>query len=268
MSNKACSGDDYLSKGMDVTTAADDTSLWIRRFHSAPDPVVRLACLPHAGGAASFFFPVSRALSPDSEVLAVQYPGRQDRRAEKCISNVPELADAVAEQLLAWTDRPLAVFGHSLGATVGFEVARRLEERGVVLTALFVSGRRAPSRHRDESVHLLSDAGLIAELKALNGTKSAVFDDDEILRMSLPALRGDYTAAETYRYTDGPALQTRIDAHIGINDPKVTHEEAADWSLHTTGPFELHTYPGGHFYLNDQAARLTEAIRQVLLPAK
>lgn len=249
-----------------MTTTADSTNLWIRRFHPTSDPEVQLACLPHAGGAASFFFPLSRALSPRCEVLAVQYPGRQDRRAEKCIDNVPELADAVTEHLLPFADKPLAIFGHSLGATLGFEVARRLEAQGHDLTALIVSGRRAPSRHRDESVHLRSDDDLIAELKRLNGTASAVFDDDEILRMSLPALRGDYTAAETYRYAEGPLLRIPIHAHIGDRDPKVTRDEAEDWSRHTTGAFALHIYPGGHFYLTDQAAALIRAVKRTLLP--
>ncbi|MEU7146368.1 alpha/beta fold hydrolase [Nocardia sp. NPDC046473] len=250
-----------------MTTTTDGTNLWIRRFNPVSEPAVRLVCLPHAGGAASFFLPVSRALAPNCDVLAVQYPGRQDRRTEKCIDNIPELADAVTEQLLTWTDRPLAVFGHSLGATLGFEVAQRLEQRGTEVTALFVSGRRAPSRHRDESVHLLSDEGLIRELKTLNGTGLAVLDDDEILRMSLPALRGDYTAAETYRYTECPPLRTPIYAHIGNADPRVNREEAEAWSLHTTASFELHAYPGGHFYLNDQTAHLVASIKQVLLPA-
>src|SRR4051812_25453397 len=112
---------------MRMTAATGSTNLWLRRFHPVSDPPIRLACLPHAGGSASFFLPVSKTFFPHCEVLAVQYPGRQDRRHEKCIDNVSELADLVAEQLLGLTDRPLAIFGHSMGATVAFEVALRLE---------------------------------------------------------------------------------------------------------------------------------------------
>ncbi|WP_378741113.1 thioesterase II family protein [Nocardia brasiliensis] len=243
----------------------DSASLWIRRFHPSLDAESRLVCLPHAGGSASFFLPVSQALAPHCEVLAVQYPGRQDRRTEKCIENVPELADAVTEQLLTWTDRPLALFGHSLGAILAFEVAGRLEDKGVALTALFASGRRAPSRHRHETVHTLNDDGLIAELKALNGTNHKLLADDEILRMALPAIRSDYTAVETYRYIEGTApLRTPIQAHIGLDDPKVTSDEARDWARHTHGGFSLRTYPGGHFYLASQAEPLIEAIREVV----
>lgn len=247
--------------------SVDESGLWIRRFQPVPDPVVRLLCLPHAGGSASFYFETAQRLAPSCEVLAVQYPGRQDRRTEKCIDRLPDLADAVTAQLSGWLDRPLGIFGHSMGATLGFEIARRLEERGVDLVALFASGRRAPSRQRAEAVHLKDDDGLLAELRGLGGTSLAALTSPEILRMSLPALRGDYTAVETYRYVDGPPLRSAIHMHTGLGDPKVTLDEADDWRRHTSGPFELRTYPGGHFYLVENAAELTGSIRAVLLAA-
>jgi surfactin synthase thioesterase subunit len=237
-----------------------DVGLWTRRFHPAPEAAVRLVCFPHAGGSAGFYFPVSGALSPETEVIAVQYPGRQDRRSEPCLDTVAELADAVLEPLLTWADRPLALFGHSMGASLAFEVACRLEERGVSPIALFASGRRAPSRHRDENVHLRDDDGLIAEVKKLSGTDSKVLDDEEIVRMILPAIRSDYKAAETYRWQTGGPLRSPIHVLVGQSDPRVTIDEAQAWREHTSSEFTLTTYPGGHFYLNTQLPRLVREI--------
>jgi len=247
-----------------VTANPTGTSLWIRQFHPAPDATTRLVCLPHAGGSASYYFPVSKALSPGVDVLAIQYPGRQDRRNEECVGTIGELADALVPELLPYTDKPLALFGHSMGATLGFEVALRLEQKGVAPVALFASGRRAPSAHRDESVHLRDDDGLIAEMQSLSGTDSQVLGDEELLRMVLPAIRSDYKAAETYRYTPGPRLATPIHVHVGDNDPKATVDEARKWSEHTDGGFEMHTYSGGHFYLNNEAPRVIASISQTL----
>ncbi|GGS19830.1 oleoyl-ACP hydrolase [Streptomyces humidus] len=240
-----------------------DENLWIRRFHPAPSAATRLVCLPHAGGSASYFFPVSSTLAPAVDVLAVQYPGRQDRRHEACVDNIPDLADAVTAALLPVADRPLVLFGHSMGAVLGFEVGARLEKAGVVPLALFASGRRAPSRHRDENVHLRSDDGIVAELKALSGTQAAVLADEEILRMVLPAVRSDYKAVETYRHTGGLRLAVPIHAHFGVDDPLVTRDEAQAWADHTSGDFTLHSHPGGHFYLDEQAPRVIEAIARV-----
>jgi surfactin synthase thioesterase subunit len=237
---------------------------WVRRFHPSGEARARLVCLPHAGGSASFYFPLSKALAPEWDVLAVQYPGRQDRRHEPCIDNIPELADAVAGVLAPWLDRPVALFGHSMGATLAFEVASRLERDGVVPLAVFVSGRRAPSRSRVETAHRNDDDGLIAEVRSLAGTDSRIFADEDILRMALPAIRNDYRAAETYRYTGAAPLRAPIHAHVGTEDPKVTLAEARAWADHTTGEFSLRTYPGGHFYLIDHAATVTRGIAETL----
>ncbi|MFE2107825.1 thioesterase II family protein [Kitasatospora sp. NPDC059463] len=238
-----------------------DDDRWIRRFHPRPDAAVRLVCLPHAGGSASYFLPVSRAMPPSVDVLCVQYPGRQDRRAEPLVDNVPDLADQVLAALLPWTDRPLAFFGHSLGATLAFEVARRLErQKGLVAAGLFASGRRAPSTHRVETVHLRDDDGLIADIRELSGTDDRLLGDEEILRMILPATRADYRAAETYAYEPGEALRCPLSALVGDDDPKVTVAEAAAWADHTEGPFDLRVFPGGHFYLADHQAAVIEAV--------
>ncbi|RSM82626.1 thioesterase [Amycolatopsis sp. WAC 01375] len=248
--------------------ASDTTaSPWIRRFAPAPDAAVRLVCLPHAGGSAPFYLPVARALAPEVDVLAVQYPGRQDRRGETCVDDLGVLADLVAEQLRPWLDRPFALFGHSLGATLGFEVARRLAADDMVPLALFASARRAPSCHRDERVHLADDDDVIAEMRLLSGTSPEVLADEEILRMALPAIRADYRAIETYRYPAGPGLTCPVVVLTGDDDPQVTIAEAEAWRGHTTGPFTMRVFPGGHFYLTGHVAAVLDQVSESLRAA-
>jgi pyochelin biosynthetic protein PchC len=238
-----------------------DTDLWIRRFHPADGAATQLLCLSHAGGAASYFFPVSRALSPEIDVLAVQYPGRQDRLREPCLDSVEQLADQLVAALRPLTGRPITIFGHSLGATLGFEVAARLQRAGTAPTALFASGRPAPHRTRLDRTHLSDDAGLLANVRALGGTDMSLLDDQDVLRMVLPAIRSDYKAAETYTYRPGPPLACPIIALTGDNDPKVTVDEADAWRTHTSAEFELVVYPGAHFYLNDHVPDILHRIR-------
>ncbi|AUS81190.1 thioesterase [Actinoalloteichus sp. AHMU CJ021] len=226
-----------------------DEGLWLRRFKPADPGAVRLVCLPHAGGSASFFFPMATALSPGVEVAAVQYPGRQDRRHEPCAGSVRELANMIFEVLGPSLTKPTALFGHSLGASVGFELARLMTDADAPPVHLFASGRRAPSSHRDESVHKLDDDGLLADVRALSGTDARILGDDELLRMALPAIRGDYRIAETYAYTPGPPLSCPITVLTGDADQKTTSAEAEAWAEHTTGDFEVNTFQGGHFFL-------------------
>lgn len=237
-----------------------DDGLWCRRFHPAPEAAHRLVCFPHAGGSASFYLPVAAALSPHVDVLAVQYPGRQDRRSEPLIDDIGTLADRIHEVLRGWADRPLTFFGHSMGAVVAFEVARRFERYGGGPVRLFASGRRAPSRYRNENVHRRDDEGIIAEVKAMSGTDSRLLGDEELIRMILPALRGDYRAVETYRCEPGATVRSPITALVGDSDSKTSLDEAQDWEKHTTGEFGLRVFPGGHFYLSSRAADVLEVL--------
>ncbi|MEU2258248.1 alpha/beta fold hydrolase [Nocardia xishanensis] len=246
-------------------TRTDDDRLWLRRFDEAPQPAARLVCLPHAGGSASYFRGVSRALAPRIEVLAVQAPGRQDRRREPCVESIPDLADAVAARLLDRADTPIALFGHSMGALVAFEIARRLTAIGVRPLALFVSGRRAPFTHRAEETHLLDDDALLDHLRSLDGTDGRILSDPDMVSAILPVTRADYRAIGAYRYLPGPPLTMPIHVHLGDADPHVTVAEAEQWRQHTTDEFAVHVYPGGHFYLEEHSARLIRSLDAVIV---
>lgn len=245
-----------------VGVTGSDPDRWVRRFHPASPGAPRLICFPYAGGSASYFFPVSAALRPDVEVLTVQYPGRQDRRTEPVVTDLEALADQLAAVLPAG---PAVFFGHSMGAVVAYEVARRWEAKGIVLTHLYASGRRAPTRLKEgDDVHTRGDAAILTELGELGGPGVAMLDDPEMLELVMPAIRGDYQAIETYEHRAGPPLSCPLTAMTGDDDPRVSLEEARAWSGLTTGPFDLRVYPGGHFYLAEQNEAVLSTLRESL----
>ncbi|AGL16470.1 thioesterase II family protein [Actinoplanes sp. N902-109] len=246
-------------------TRNGDAAKWLTVFTPAPQSSVRLVCFPYAGGSGSFFLPISRALAPTVEVLAVQYPARQTRRLEPGIDNIPDFADQIFAAVRQSTDKPLAFFGHSMGAVLAYEVALRFQQAGLPSPVrLFVSGRRAPSKYRDERFHAAPDAEFIAELKGLGGPNSAFLNDPEMLEMVLPALRSDYTAIERYRHEPGRTLDCPISAFVGDSDPRASLDEVRAWAQHTTGPFDLEIFQGDHFYLIGQGPQLIELIAKKL----
>lgn len=248
---------------MELTKPAD-TAQWLRDFREAPDATVRLVCFPHAGGSASYFWPLSTALSATVDVRAIQYPGRQDRRGEALVDTIAELADRITEVLEDDGGLPTAFFGHSMGATVAYEVARRRENRGRTLKCLFASGRRAPGLLPRAPVPMSTDADALAEMKRLSGTDTRLLDDDEMLQVFLPVVRNDFHAAETYRHQPGPELHCPIVALRGHADPHVFTPDADHWRNHTTASFTTYTFDGGHFYLDNRHEAVAKIVEEEL----
>jgi surfactin synthase thioesterase subunit len=237
---------------------------WIRRYRRVPGGVP-LFCFPHAGGAASYFHPWSASLAPGIEVLAVQYPGRENRTVERCVTNIADLADQIHAALGPSLPGTFAFFGHSMGAILAFEVARRIaRDQGRGPAHLFVSGRPAPPRRRNRNLHRAANPVLIAELRSQGGTDPRILAHSEMLELILPVMRADYTASETYLFEPGPLLSCDITAMTGDRDDLHTIEEVAEWSACTTGAFNLRVYPGGHFYLDGCRARVLEVISSAL----
>ncbi|GII95395.1 thioesterase II family protein [Sinosporangium siamense] len=237
-------------------TTAD---LWFRSFHtSTAGDDLRIVCFPHAGGSATYYRPLSAVLSPYAEVVAVQYPGRQDRFHEP-IPGIGELADRIAGAMRAEGPRRRVFFGHSMGAVVAYEVARRLGP-----AAVFASGRRGPSVGRPETVHLLDDAGVIAHLRSLGGTEAVLLDDPDLRELVFPAVRGDYRAVAEHRPGERGRLDCPLIVMTGDADPLTGVADAEAWREVAGGGFEVRVFPGGHFYLAEAWREVAGAMVEIL----
>ncbi|TMR01062.1 thioesterase [Actinomadura soli] len=243
---------------------------WFRCAESRPWASLRLFCLPHAGGSAVFYRPWAKEINPAVEVHAVQYPGRADRMADALIADAHQVARLVAGAMAPLADRPIALFGHSMGAVLAYEVARLLQERGIAPVHLFASGARPPHDRGDDRVSEGDDDALVEEMLKLGGTDAEALRDPELRELVLPYVRNDFALIENYAHRAGARLAVPVTAIIGDADPHVTEEQAAGWSDVTDGPFALTVLPGDHFYLmerqRDVIARILRALEVPAAP--
>jgi surfactin synthase thioesterase subunit len=211
--------------------------------------VVQLLCLPFAGAGASFFVPWR---SDRVRVHAVQLPGRERRIAEEPYRDVHEAMDAALKELDAMPEgEPAALFGHSLGAVLAYELARRLRAAGRPVAHLFVSGSGGPQKMRDERATGLDDQEFLAKVEEFAGYRHEVLDDPDVREVILPVLRADVEMHENYRPQSAGPIDVPVTAIRGEHDELVSGEQAAQWAAVTTAPFTLAELPGGHMYLTE-----------------
>lgn len=246
--------------------SANQSSPWILFSNADPKKELRLFCFPNAGGSDMVFRDWRNHLPENVEVCPILLPGRGRRLREKPLTKLTEAVHEIVPAMLPYMDKPFALYGHSMGAAMAFEVARALRRRHHrEPVALFVSGRRAPQVPSDDPLtYSLPEAEFIEELRHLNGTPKEVLEHQELMRLMIPILRADFELVETYAYTDELPLDYPLHAFGGLQDPKVTSETVQAWREQTNSTFSARMLAGDHFFIQSNQALFLRLISKDL----
>jgi surfactin synthase thioesterase subunit len=239
---------------------------WFGRGEPEQGAAHRLFCLPYAGGSATVYRDW-QALAPGGiQVCPVELSGHGRRFNEPPLTRLRPLADALAGAFAPYLDRPFAVFGHSMGGLLAFELTRTLRRRGLPLPVhLFVSATAAPGTPRARPpVHHATDAQVVEELRLLGGTPPALLDDENLMELMLPVIRADFSVLETYEYRPEPPLPVPLTVFGGTDDPLVPVRSLDGWRRESAAGARLRVMTGDHFYLHPAAADIMAVIAETL----
>lgn len=242
----------------------DIETKWVRPIRRNAAASVRLFCFHHAGVGASFYYPWASEFEPFAEVWCVQLPGREDRRNEAPLTDIRAVTHRLVDALLPHTDIPYILFGHSLGALISYSVGRAIQGLNNVRPpiAQFASALRAPSlAHTRERLAMLDDQTFIEQInQRYGGLPEVLLKEPELLEFFLPVIRADVCILESFTYEPGVPLDWPLFAFGGVDDTQAPPELLKPWQKETTGRFELHEFPGGHFYLQKEREQVTERV--------
>ena len=196
--------------------------------------------------------------------LGVELPGRGSRFSEPPLTSVDAIAAGAADALEPFCHTPYALFGHSLGAHVAYEVARVLMARGRRPLHLFVSGSRAPHLPPLEAIHDLPAAQFQRRLTEWGGIPTEVLTEPELLSLLEPMLRADLAASETYRCESPSNLGIPITVFAGMQDSLVPVALASEWAKYTNAYFAFRLLPGNHFFLHSSRETLLSMLPREL----
>ncbi len=239
---------------------------WFPYYHANPSTRIRLFCFPFAGGGASFYRNWSARL-PWAEVIAVQLPGRENRIGELPYVIIEDALQALETALLPFLSKPFAFMGYSMGGMLSFHLAQQLQRKyNLTPERLFLAASRPPWasdwRHfYDEE----SDEALIKRLLSIGGTPEALLHHQELWPMLLPTIRADFQLCSSLRMPDpGEPLSCPITVFGGDDDALVTTDQLQEWRMGTFGEFELHSFAGGHFFIEHHLGTIHDCMTTLL----
>jgi medium-chain acyl-[acyl-carrier-protein] hydrolase len=189
-------------------------------------------------------------------------PGRESRIWEQPYTDLETLAHDLCEALAPAIDRPFALFGHSMGALIAFDLARQMRRTtGLAPLHLFASACRAPqSPDSEPPLHELPQTEFFARLRAMNYGPDEIYDHPQFLEMLLPTVRADYRLCERYEYRNERPLECPITTYGGLEDQRVTPADLDGWSVQTEQRFTRVMFPGGHLFLHHQEAAIADSV--------
>ena len=241
-------------------------SPWLLCPKPSKQAALRLFCFPYSGASASAYYGWASVLPASVELHSIQLPGRANRLTEARLTEIEPVVEELAVALTPLLDKPFVFFGHSLGASIAFEVARSQRRGGLPEPdALVVSGHGAPQVPDDSpQMHNQPDSELVESLRRMNGMATEILDSAELMQLVLPILRADLTISETYVYHAEEPLSCQIFAYGGLQDSYVSRDDLVAWREQTRTDFRLRMFPGDHFYLNVSKPLLLQALARDL----
>ncbi len=242
---------------------------WLTCPQPRPAAGFRLYCLPHAGSGAAFFHSLAPLLPQSIEMMAVQLPGREARLAEPPHRRMASLVDALVDGIRESLVLPYAIFGHSMGALVAFELNRALRRRGLPLPrAMIVSGRRPPTVPDTEPpLHVLPDDTFVdALVRRYDAIPEVIRNEPGLMALFVPVLKADFEIIETYVYQDEPPLPCPVALYGGRDDPQTRQMDG--WASLFGGPSRFRQFDGGHFYISSQRRAVAAALAEDALADK
>lgn len=252
-------GDEIMKDGRHLVESA-----WTYVPSPSKTAKVRLFCIPHAGGTTDLFYLWPKLLGDSIETVFVELPGRGRRFQEPSMTNLSHLISGVREAILHYSDLPFALFGHSMGAMLAFELIRSLEAHSVFAQHLFLSACAAPQRIRDGAQNIRDTQALISYLKTLGGTPAEIFDDQDLMKLILPSIRADFGIVQNYEFNSGAPVRSPVSLLMATSDPRTETADISLWRQVLDGPADVRLFSGGHFYLKQHGAQVTQLIRTTL----
>jgi len=238
-------------------------SKYFKILNKPKNKKLRLYCFPYAGGSASIYNSFIENIGEEIELVAIALPGRAEMMFDEPIKDMQELVDILYQQMRSNLHEPFAFFGHSMGGSISFALAQKIEQLSSASPKFIVISATRPQNLQNlNSKHTLSDDGLIDVLRQNSASPKEVLDSKEMMELILPGVRADYQLIETYKVRKSSALSSQL---VIFNDETdIKKEDILSWQEFFKTEAKYVSFEGGHFFIHSKVDKITQEIKDLI----
>ncbi|WP_075883939.1 thioesterase II family protein [Candidatus Protochlamydia sp. W-9] len=244
-------------------------SLWILSEANIKKFKYQLFCFPYAGANSSIFQNWKHLFFPEVAVHPIEMPGKGRRFSESPYTSIEPLITDLENWFLKEVQTDYAIFGHSLGALISFELAKRLQISKNPPKLLIVSGCPSPNhciaKRKKNGPRKLSDSELVNILNEFKQTPDKILENQEFLKIFLPIFRADISIFDNYYPISEILLKCHLLVLGGNNDEEVPLDTLEGWKENTENKFGTMIFEGGHFFLHSHEQLIVKVINEWLI---
>lgn len=221
----------------------------------------QLFLLHFAGGNSYSFQFLKSFINKDIEFQAIELPGRGKRMGEQLIKTEREAVDDLLIQIRAKRNNlPFIIYGHSMGALLGFHLTAELEKCSDAPSFLIVSGNAGPRTGIKKDRYLMDDFCLKEELRRMGGVPEEVLNNEDLFNFFLPVMKADFEIIENVKLTPEKheKINTPIFAVMGTEEETI--EDISNWGNYTSAYLKELVLEGNHFFIHKHPAKIAAVI--------
>jgi external thioesterase TEII len=218
--------------------------------------------LIHFAGGNSFSFRAFYPFIEAYEIISLELPGRGLKQNESLIMDFDMALTYLYAQLMEFHKKSkldkFIIYGHSMGAILGFHLTALLEKNSLNPLSLIVTGNSGPRNRNEKKISLLDDKNFLEAVVKFGGISDALVKHPELMDYFIPILKADFAIVENYSVDESIVINTPIHAIMGDQEEYV--DQITNWGKFTKAVFKYETLPGDHFFINQHAKKVAEII--------
>lgn len=239
----------------------------IRKVDFKSNSKPQLFLLHFAGGSCYSFDFIRKYFDDSVEFIALELPGRGRRFEELILRDKKSAIHDYFEQVKSLRNKmPFLIYGHSMGATLGLNVANLMQRIGDPPAQLIVSGNPGPDAKKLEEDknkghrYLMNDEDFKETLRELGGVPEEVIENNDLYDFFSPILRADFELLEKDDFLEkGICLDVPIYAMMG--DEEKYYNQIENWNRFTENKFQYLILEGDHFFIHNYPSEIANLVK-------